>query len=113
MDFENELCASGRGYNIDVGFFANANAVARAVDSSALEVGVERQIVETTVGKAVPIILSRDGLSTKVIDMISGDKETHIWHSSFARLDSLSQESKYTYEHHFHLVDQTVERLGA
>ena len=56
MDFEYELLAGGVRDYVDVGFFANANAVACAVESFVLKVGVECEIVEAAVGDTVPIV---------------------------------------------------------
>ena len=40
MDFEDELGTGGGGNDVDVGFFADADAVAYAIDGAAFEVRV-------------------------------------------------------------------------
>ncbi len=56
VDFEYELLAGGVRDHVDVGFFANANAVACAVESFVFEVGVECEIVKAAVGETVAIV---------------------------------------------------------
>ena len=56
VDFEEVLGSGGGGHDIDVGFFADADLVAGAVEGFALEVGVEGEVVEAAVGKAVSIV---------------------------------------------------------
>ena len=56
VDFEYELLAGGVCDYVDVGFFANADAVACAVEGFVFEVGVECEIVEAAVGETVTIV---------------------------------------------------------
>ena len=56
VDFEYELLARGVRDHVDVGFFANADAVTCAVESFVFKVGVECEIVEAAIGETVPII---------------------------------------------------------
>ena len=56
VDFEYELLAGGVGDHVDVGFFANADAVTCAVESFVFKVGVECEIVEAAVGETVTIV---------------------------------------------------------
>lgn len=80
MDLKDELSTRGRGHHVDIGLFANANAIACAVDRGAFEVGMEGKIVESAVGKAVSVILI--GVSVLRRYWFSGG--VYIWHSSFA-----------------------------
>lgn len=56
VDLEDELGAGWGGADVDVGFFADADAVACAVEGGAFEVGVEGEVVESAVGEAVSVI---------------------------------------------------------
>ena len=56
MDFEYELLAGGVRDYVDVGFFANADAVTCAVEGFVFKVGVECEIIEAAVGETVTII---------------------------------------------------------
>ena len=56
VDFEYELLAGGVRDHVDVGFFANADAVTCAVEGFMFKVGVERKIVEAAIGETVTIV---------------------------------------------------------
>ena len=56
MNLEHVLCSGGRGDDEDIGFFADPNLVADTVDRGLFEVGVQGQVVETTVGEAVAVV---------------------------------------------------------
>lgn len=56
VDFEYELLAGGVCDHVDVGFFANADAVPCAIENFVFEVGVECEIVEAAVGETVAIV---------------------------------------------------------
>lgn len=56
VDLENVLGAGGGGDDEDVGFFADADLVTDGVEDLALLMGVEGEVVEAAVGKAVPIV---------------------------------------------------------
>lgn len=56
VDFQNELGAGGGGHDVDVGFFAHADAVAGRVQGLPFQVGMEREVVETAVGETVSVI---------------------------------------------------------
>ena len=56
VDFEYELLAGGVCDHVDVGFFANADAVACAVKSFVFKVGVKSEVVEAAVGETVTIV---------------------------------------------------------
>lgn len=50
------MFSGGGGADVDVGFFADAYAISCAVEGGALEVRVEREIVQAAVGEAVSVI---------------------------------------------------------
>lgn len=50
------LCAGGRGYHVDIRFFTDANLVSHAVDSLALLMSMQGEIVETAVSQTVAVI---------------------------------------------------------
>lgn len=52
----------GRGADVDVGFFAGADAVAGAVEGALLHIGVEGEVVEAAVGEAVAVICEFGGV---------------------------------------------------
>lgn len=56
VDLQNELCACGGSADVDVGFFAHADAIARTVEGRAFEMGVQGEVVEASVGEAIPIV---------------------------------------------------------
>lgn len=56
VDFQNKLAAGGGGYDVDVGFFAHADAVAGRVQSLPFEMGVQGEIVKAAVGETVPVV---------------------------------------------------------
>lgn len=56
VDFEYELLAGGVCDYVDVGFFANADAVACAVESFVFKVGMEGEVVEAAVSETVTIV---------------------------------------------------------
>ena len=56
VDLEYELLAGGVRDHVDVGFFANSDAVTCAVESFVFKVGMECEIVEAAVGETVPIV---------------------------------------------------------
>ena len=56
VDFEYELLAGGVRDYVDVGFFADADAVACAVESLMFKMGVKCEIVEAAIGETVTII---------------------------------------------------------
>ncbi len=56
VNFEYKLLAGGVCDHVDVGFFANADAVPCAVEDFVFEVGVECEIVEAAVGETVAIV---------------------------------------------------------
>ena len=56
VDFEYELLPRGVCDHVDIGFFANADAVPCAIENFTFEVSVECEIVETAVGETVAII---------------------------------------------------------
>lgn len=56
VDFENVLDARGGGDDVDVRFFADADAVAGGVKCLAFDVRVQSEVVEATVSEAVAIV---------------------------------------------------------
>ena len=56
VDFEDVLGSGGRSDNKYVRLFTNANLVAGAVEGFVFHVGVKGEVIEATVGKAVPIV---------------------------------------------------------
>lgn len=56
MNLEDELCAGGRGNDIDIGLFPHADAIAGAVNGGALKVSVQGEVIQAAVGEAVPVI---------------------------------------------------------
>ena len=54
--FEDVLGSRGGGDDEDIGFFTDADLVAGAIEGFAFHVGVERKVVEATVGEAVSVI---------------------------------------------------------
>jgi len=83
VDLEDKLGPRGRSYNVDIGLFANANAIARAVESTSFEVGVEREVVKAAIGKAVPVIYV--ARSASGVGSVREGRGGYIWHSSFGR----------------------------
>ncbi len=56
VDFEDVLGSRGGGDDEDVGFFADTDLVAGAVEGFAFHVGVEGKVVEAAVGEAVSVV---------------------------------------------------------
>lgn len=56
MDLKDELVARWRGADINIRFFAHTYAVAHAVNSGGLAVGIEGKIVETTICESIAIV---------------------------------------------------------
>ena len=56
VDLEDLLDSRWGGAEVDVGFFADADAGADAVDGIAFEMRVQGEVVETAVGEAVAVI---------------------------------------------------------
>lgn len=56
MEFENELATFRRGGNVDVGLLSDANLVAETEDDVSFAVGVESQVVESTICESIAVI---------------------------------------------------------
>ena len=56
VEFEDVLFSGGGGDDIDIGFFSHADLVADGIDGGLFLEGVESEVVEAAVGKAVAII---------------------------------------------------------
>lgn len=59
VDFQNALRSTAVCDDHDIGFLSNANLVTNGVNNLCLLVRIERQVVETTVGKSVTIVCKK------------------------------------------------------
>ena len=64
--FGGKVRGSRRGADVDVGFLAGADAGTGAVEGVALQVGVEREVVEAAVGEAVAVVFGILGAGDEV-----------------------------------------------
>lgn len=65
---------SGRGADVDVGFFTGADAGAGAVEGVALQMGVEGEVVEAAIGEAVAVVFGILGAADEVCFGKGGDR---------------------------------------
>ena len=83
MDLEDQLPAFWRRRNVDVGFFADADLIAKTVDCVASTMRVQCEIVETTVSETIAVICRSSACDLEV-HLLADQRLVHFAFLTFA-----------------------------